>query len=89
MGVGRPSGPKDLDGQPGGGLDAALAAAGRTGIDVGRGYYEYRHGGKERVEDSGATVMAEADRTAKGIQPRSLSDGDVRKRCLAAMAGTT
>ena len=31
--------------------------------------------------------MAEADRRAKGIRPRTLSDGEVRMRCVAAMAG--
>lgn len=31
--------------------------------------------------------MADADRTAKGVRARTLSDGEVRKRCVAAMAG--
>lgn len=74
-------------GQRGGGLDQALAAAGRTGLAVGRGYYVYKQKGKAGVEDPEVLVMADADRTAKGIRAKALSDGAIRKRCLAAMAG--
>lgn len=74
-------------GRRGGGLDASLAAAGRVGLAVGRGYYLYRQKGKLGDEDPEIAVLAEADRTAKGVRAGALSDGDIRKRCLAAMAG--
>lgn len=87
VGLSRVSGPSGLEGQMGGGLDEALVAAGRTGAAAGRGYYLYRQRGAAGVEDPEVEAMAEADRTAKGIKARSMSDGDVRKLCLAAMAG--
>lgn len=74
-------------GQRGGGLDQALVAAGRVGLAVGRGYYLYVQKGKAGGEDSEVAVLADADRTSKGIRARSLSDGEIRKRCLSAMAG--
>ena len=74
-------------GTRGAGLDASLVAAGRTGLAVGRGYYLYKQKGKIGGEDPEVAVLADADRTAKGIRARALSDGDIRKRCLAAMAG--
>ena len=75
------------EGQRGGGLDRALIAAGRLGFSTGRGYYLYLQRGKPGSEDPDVSAMAEADRRAKGIRPRTLSDGEVRMRCVAAMAG--
>lgn len=86
-GLRRVAGPVGCEGQRGGGLDEALLAAGRSGIAVGRGYYVYRQRGKPGSEDPEVQEMVEADRLAKGVRPRSLSDGEVRKRCVAAMAG--
>lgn len=87
LGIARPARPSGVSGKRGGGLDLALIAAGRLGLTTGRGYYIYRQRGKAGSEDPEVTAMAEADRTAKGIRPRALSDGDVRMRCLSAMAG--
>ena len=87
VGMRRSGGPKELSGQRGGGLDESLAAAGRLGLATGRGYYIYRERGKPGEDDPEVAAMAEADRMAKGVRARTLSDGEVRKRCLAAMVG--
>lgn len=87
VGVSRPSAPLHAEGQRGGGLDAVLAKAGRHGLAVGRGYYAYRQRGKPGVEDSEVTALIDADRRSKRVIGRGLSDGDVRKRVVAAMAG--
>lgn len=87
VGLARQSAPKGLGGQRGSGLDEGLAAAGRLGLATGRGYYVYQERGKPGIENPEIAAMAEADRTVKGIRPRVLDDGEVRKRCLAAMAG--
>ena len=87
VGVNRFSGPSDSEGARGGGLDNVLTSVGRTGASVGRGYYLYRNRGKPGIEDHQVAEMVDADRGAKGIKARSLSDGEIRKRCVAAMAG--
>jgi 3-hydroxyacyl-CoA dehydrogenase len=87
QGVNRFTGPRDAEGERGGGLDPVLTSVGRLGISVGRGYYLYRHRGKPGLEDNEVAQMVEADRAAKGISPRALSDGEIRKRCVSAMAG--
>ena len=86
-GVNRFSKPRDSEGERGGGLDAVLTSVGRVGLSVGRGYYNYPNRGKPGVEDHEVAQMVEADREAKQITARSFSDGEIRKRCLAAMAG--
>ncbi|MBT8418736.1 MAG: enoyl-CoA hydratase/isomerase family protein [Silicimonas sp.] len=87
VGLARHSGPKGQEGKRGGGLDETLVAAGRLGMSTGRGYYVYRQRGKPGTEDPEVAAMLETDRTAKGIRPREISDGEVRKRCVSAMAG--
>ena len=76
-----------LKGQRGGGLDEVLIAAGRIGLAAGKGYYLYRQRGKAGAEDPAVAAMAEADRVAKGIRPKRLADGEIRIRCVTAMAG--
>lgn len=87
LGVNRFSGPKETEGMRGGGLDNVLTSVGRLGISVGRGYYLYRHRGRPGIEDQEVAQMVDADRGAKRISARAVSDGEIRKRCLAAMAG--
>lgn len=87
QGVNRFTGPRDTEGERGGGLDNVLTSVGRLGISVGRGYYLYRQRGKPGIEDHEVAQMVDADRGAKRITPRTLSDGEIRKRCVAAMAG--
>ena len=87
VGMVRPAGPRGLGGQRGGGLDEALSNAGRLGLASGSGYFVYHEKGKQGPENAEVEAMAEADRSAKGIRPRTLNDGEIRKRCLAAMAG--
>ena len=88
VGMKRPGSPVGRSGQPGGGLDEVLMRAGRLGIAAGRGYYLYPQPGKPGVEDAQIAALAEADRAKKGIRPRELSDGEIRMRVVAAMAGT-
>lgn len=87
QGVNRFSAPQDTEGARGGGLDEVLASLGRVGISVGRGYYLYRHRGKPGIEDHEVAQLIDADRGAKRIQVRAITDGEIRKRCLSAMAG--
>ena len=87
VGIKRQSGPRGCEGQRGGGVDAVLTSVGRFGISVGRGYYLYRQRGKAGIEDPEIRQMIEADRAAKGIKPRSVSDAEIRFRCVSAMAG--
>ncbi|MEP0565093.1 MAG: 3-hydroxyacyl-CoA dehydrogenase family protein, partial [Paracoccaceae bacterium] len=87
QGVNRFTGPQSSEGERGGGLDNVLTSVGRIGVSVGRGYYLYRHRGKPGIEDHEVAQMVDADRGAKRITVRTLSDGEIRKRCLAAMAG--
>ena len=53
----------------------------------GRGFYAYRQRGRKGVEDPDVTAFIDAVRQSKGKRARSLSDGDIRLRCVAAMAG--
>lgn len=86
-GIKRISAPQGLEGYRGGGIDAVLVSTGRVGMSVGRGYYTYQQRGKAGVPDPEVEKMIEADRVAKGITLRKLSDGEIRSRCVAAMAG--
>ena len=87
LGLRRVSGPRGLEGQRGGGLDEVLIAMGRLGLVSGAGYYVYKQAGKPGVEDPEVTQMVDADRAEKRIRPRTLSDGEIKMRCVAAMAG--
>ena len=87
VGLTRDYGHRGEDGARGSGLDAVLIAQGRSGLAAGRGYFVYQERGKLGVEDPEVLALIEADRTAKSIRRRTLSDGEVRIRCVAAMAG--
>ena len=68
-------------------LGAQLVDAGRLGRANGRGFYLYNESGRKGVEDPEVLAMIDEDRAKKGKKPRSINDGLVRKRCVAAMAG--
>ena len=86
-GIKRVSSPHGVEGKRGGGIDPVLISVGRLGMSTGRGYYAYQQRGKPGVPDPDVEKMIEADRVAKEIKLRRLTDGDVRARCVAAMAG--
>lgn len=86
-GIKRVSSPHGVEGKRGGGIDPVLISVGRLGMSTGRGYYAYQQRGKPGVPDPEVEKMIEADRVAKEIRLRRLSDGDIRARCVAAMAG--
>jgi 3-hydroxyacyl-CoA dehydrogenase len=86
-GIKRVSAPHGVEGKRGGGIDPVLISVGRLGMSTGRGYYTYQQRGKPGVPDPDVEKMIEADRVAKEIRLRRLSDGDIRARCVAAMAG--
>ena len=86
-GIKRLSAPRETEGLRGGGIDAVLISTGRLGMANGRGYYLYTERGKPGQMDAEVERMIAADRAAKGIRLRTLSDGDIRSRCVAAMAG--
>ncbi len=76
-----------MEGQRGGGIDSVLISTGRLGLSTGRGYYIYKQRGKPGVPDPDVEAMIDADRTAKQIKIRVLTDGEIRARCVSAMAG--
>ena len=68
-------------------LTAGLIEAGRFGRANGRGFYTYAQRGRRGVEDPDVTEYVEAVRRTKSIKPRTISDGEIRMKCVAAMAG--
>ncbi|MCB2111193.1 MAG: enoyl-CoA hydratase/isomerase family protein [Defluviimonas sp.] len=56
------------------------------GRKSGRGYYRYGEGTRGGVEDPDVLRLIEAERARKGIVPRPVGDGEIRRRALAAMA---
>ena len=87
IGIRRVSAPQGTEGERGGGIDAVLISVGRLGLVTGRGYYRYDQRGKPGVEDPEVTEMIAADRRAKSIDPRRVTDAEVRFRVVSAMAG--
>ncbi|MDA8586742.1 enoyl-CoA hydratase-related protein [Rhodobacteraceae bacterium] len=86
-GIRRVSAQPNGEGTRGGGIDAVLISVGRLGMQVGRGYYVYEKPGGPGAEDEQLTEMVAADRHAKSITPRRVSDAEIRFRCVSAMAG--
>ena len=86
-GIKRVSAPHGVEGKRGGGIDPVLISVGRLGMSTGRGYYTYQQRGKPGEPDPDVEKMIDADRVAKEIKLKRLSDGEVRARCVAAMAG--
>ncbi|MBT8414885.1 MAG: enoyl-CoA hydratase/isomerase family protein [Boseongicola sp.] len=76
--------PRGADGDD---LTSGLVEAGRLGRVNGRGFYAYRQRGRKGVEDPDVTAFIDAVRQSKGKRARAMSDGDIRLRCVAAMAG--
>ena len=68
-------------------LTAGLVEAGRHGRVNSRGFYAYSQQGRKGVEDADVTEFIDAVRNSKGKRARTLSDGEIRLRCVAAMAG--
>ena len=68
-------------------LTAGLVEAGRFGRVNGRGFYTYAQRGRRGIQDPDVTEYVEAVRRSKGITPRTVSDGEIRMKCVAAMAG--
>ncbi|MGR3511841.1 MAG: enoyl-CoA hydratase-related protein [Paracoccaceae bacterium] len=86
-GIKRLSAPHGLEGVRGGGIDPVLVSTGRLGMSTGRGYYRYPKRGMAGEPDPDVEKMIEADRVAKEVRLRRLTDRDIRARCVAAMAG--
>lgn len=61
-----------------------LCEAGRFGQKAGRGWYRYQD--SKRAVDPEVTALIEQRRAAKGLSARSISDDEIRRRLLAAMA---
>lgn len=87
VGLRRATAPQDTEGARGGGIDAVMISVGRLGMATGRGYYRYVERGKPGIEDPEVSEMIAADRRAKSIQPRRLTDAQIRFRAVSAMAG--
>ena len=68
-------------------LTSGLVEAGRLGRVNGRGFYAYRQRGRKGVEDPDVTSFIDAVRRSKGKRARTVTDGEIRMRCVAAMAG--
>lgn len=63
-----------------------LCEAGRLGQKAGRGYYRYEEGSRAGQEDPEVLGLIVAERQAKGIVPRQVTDTEIQRRVLAAMA---
>lgn len=87
VGINRGSLRHGSEGERGGGLDSVLISMERLGLSTGRGYYIYRERGKPGAPDPEIAAMVEADRAAKSVEAKGLSDGKIKARCVAAMAG--
>jgi 3-hydroxyacyl-CoA dehydrogenase len=61
-----------------------LCEAGRFGQKVGRGWYRYPEG--KREVDPEVTALIEQRRSAKGLLARKISDDEITRRLLVAMA---
>ncbi len=68
-------------------LGAQLAESGRLGRENGRGFYLYNENGRKGVEDPDVLALIDKARAKMGKKARSFDDGEVRLRCVAAMAG--
>jgi 3-hydroxyacyl-CoA dehydrogenase len=63
-----------------------LCEQGRFGRKSGRGWYLYPEGSRKGVPDPEVDALLDAERKAKGIKPRSVSDDEIVRRLLAVMA---
>ena len=63
-----------------------LCEAGRLGQKTGKGYYRYAEGSRTGEEDPEVLGLIVAERQAKGIVPRQVTDTEIQRRVLAAMA---
>jgi 3-hydroxyacyl-CoA dehydrogenase len=63
-----------------------LCEAGRLGQKSGRGYYLYGDDSRHGQEDPEVLGLIVAERQAKGIMPRQVTQAEIQARVLAAMA---
>jgi 3-hydroxyacyl-CoA dehydrogenase len=63
-----------------------LCEQGRLGRKVGRGWYLYPEGSARRHPDPEVEALFKAERAAKGIKARDISDDEIVRRLLAVMA---
>jgi 3-hydroxyacyl-CoA dehydrogenase len=69
------------------GLEGRLVAAGRGGRAAGAGFYSYPGNGRTGIEDEDLAAIVTRCRTEAGIETRAPSDVEIRKNCIAAVAG--
>ena len=62
-----------------------LVEAGRLGQKAGRGAYLYPQGARRRVPDPEVEAMIAAEAARLGIERRTVSDEEIRERCLFAL----
>ena len=62
-----------------------LCEAGHFGQKTGKGYYIYEPGKRGGVPNPEVEPLIAAERAAKGITPRALSDDEILRRYMAAM----
>ncbi len=62
-----------------------LCEAGRFGQKTGAGYYRYAEGSRTPEEDPAVADILQAERSARGIEPRRFGKVEIRQRCLFAM----
>ena len=62
-----------------------ICERGWFGRKTGRGFYRYDTGNRRGSEDPDVLVIIEAERAAKGIAPREITDEEVVARFMAAM----
>ena len=63
-----------------------LCEAGRLGRRVGRGYYRYDEAGRPGLPDPEVAAVVDEERERKGIVPRQVGPGEIRRKAFTAMA---
>ncbi|MGB3314895.1 MAG: 3-hydroxyacyl-CoA dehydrogenase NAD-binding domain-containing protein, partial [Albidovulum sp.] len=63
-----------------------LCEAGRLGQKAGKGYYLYEGDSRQGQEDPEVLGLIVAERQARGIVPRQVTEAEIQTRALAAMA---
>ncbi|HEY2021325.1 3-hydroxyacyl-CoA dehydrogenase NAD-binding domain-containing protein [Paraburkholderia sp.] len=62
-----------------------LCERGWFGQKTGRGFYLYLEGSRSGTPDPEVEAIIDAERRRAGITPRTFSDDDIIRRCMAAM----
>lgn len=63
-----------------------LCEQGRFGQKTGKGWYRYQTGARAGMPDADVKALIETYRAEAGITPRKISDDEIMRRCIFALA---